>query len=71
MAAATPSRNPWSITTDPSSEVEIRKDIQTYGSGKAVSTDGFSPALMKLMTELEVLFTKFWYSEKASSLWGV
>ena len=66
---------PWSVSTDPPSEAEIRKEIQALGRHKAPGSDGLPPALfkdggMRLVTELQVLFAKVWNSEQVPSSWG-
>ena len=65
----------WSVSTDPPSEAEIRKEIQNLGRHKAPGSDSLPPALFKdggtiLVRELHVLFSKVWSTEQVPSSWG-
>ena len=66
---------PWSVSTDPPTEAEIRKAIQALGRHKAPGADRLSPALFKdggvrLIRELRALFSEVWLTEQVPSSWG-
>ena len=66
---------PWSISIDPPTEVEIRKEIQVLKRHKAPGSDDLPPALFKdggdaLVKELTILFSSVWSSEQVLSAWG-
>ena len=66
---------PWSVTTEPPTEAEIRKEIQVLKRHKAAGLDDLSPALFKdggecLVRELTILFSRVWCEERMPPSWG-
>ncbi|VDP06599.1 unnamed protein product [Schistosoma curassoni] len=54
---------PWTVTTDPPNEAEVRKELQLVNRYKSLGPDDLPPALFKdggdfLIKELTTSFTK-------------
>nr|CAH8869570.1 unnamed protein product [Trichobilharzia regenti] len=66
---------PWSVSTDPPTEAEVRKELQVLKRHKAPGPDKLPPDLFKdggetLTMALTGLFRKVWETESIPSMWN-